>query len=153
MGFGVCPKAGFVLCACPMLATAEAMTTTLQYNAKQIGMQSNPRHFRCSPCRSRCRTMKLVVQSENTTTAWGSGGKKCRESGPGSPSPLRFPAVGFRLTRMGAERRRVPRYSAHVNATIKLPAESTALAVLVEDLCILGCLLERGPMLEPHQDC
>jgi len=54
---------------------------------------------------------------------------------------------------MGEERRRVPRYSAHVKASITLPGESSALAVMVEDLCVLGCLLEHGPTLEPHQEC
>jgi len=54
---------------------------------------------------------------------------------------------------MGSERRRVPRYSAHAKASVKLPGESTALAVMVEDLCVLGCLLENGPTLEIHQEC
>lgn len=54
---------------------------------------------------------------------------------------------------MPEERRRVPRYSAHVKASIKVPGESTALAVMVEDLCVLGCLLESAPTLEVHQEC
>jgi hypothetical protein len=54
---------------------------------------------------------------------------------------------------MNEERRRVPRYSAHVQASIKLPGENTAIAVMVEDLCVLGCLLENGPALEVHQEC
>ncbi|MGD1101792.1 MAG: PilZ domain-containing protein [Terriglobia bacterium] len=54
---------------------------------------------------------------------------------------------------MGSERRRVPRYSAHAKASVKLPGESTALAVMVEDLCVLGCLLEDCPTLEIHQEC
>jgi hypothetical protein len=54
---------------------------------------------------------------------------------------------------MGADRRRVPRYSAHVKATVKLPADNSTVAVMVEDLCVLGCLLEFGPTLEPHQEC
>jgi len=54
---------------------------------------------------------------------------------------------------MTNERRRVPRYSAHVKASIKLPGESTALPVMVEDLCVLGCLLEHGATLEIHQEC
>jgi hypothetical protein len=54
---------------------------------------------------------------------------------------------------MTTERRRVPRYSVHVKATIKLPGENTALAVVVEDLCVLGCLLEYAPTLEIHQEC
>ena len=51
------------------------------------------------------------------------------------------------------ERRRVPRYSAHVKASIKLPGENPVLAVMVEDLCVLGCLLESCPALEIHQEC
>jgi len=54
---------------------------------------------------------------------------------------------------MANERRRVPRYSAHVKASIKLPGESTTLAVMVEDLCVLGCLLEYCPTLEIYQEC
>lgn len=54
---------------------------------------------------------------------------------------------------MANERRRVPRYSVHVKASVKLPADSPALAVMVEDLCVLGCLLEYGPTLEVHQEC
>ena len=54
---------------------------------------------------------------------------------------------------MGIERRRVPRYSVHVNASVKLPKEDAALAVIVEDLCVLGCLLEYGPTLGIHQEC
>lgn len=51
------------------------------------------------------------------------------------------------------ERRRVPRYSAHVKGSIQLAGESTDLAVMVEDLCVLGCLLEECPTLEIHQEC
>jgi hypothetical protein len=40
-----------------------------------------------------------------------------------------------------------------VKATVKMQGEATALAVVVEDLCVLGCLLEYGPSLEPHQEC
>ncbi len=54
---------------------------------------------------------------------------------------------------MPEERRRVPRYSAHVKASVKLPAETAALAVMVEDMCALGCLLESAPTLEIHQEC
>ena len=54
---------------------------------------------------------------------------------------------------MGEERRRVPRYSAHVKASIKLPGENTPLEVMVEDLSVLGCLLESAPTLEINQDC
>jgi hypothetical protein len=51
------------------------------------------------------------------------------------------------------DRRRVPRHSAQVQASVKLPAENTALAVVVEDLCVLGCLLEYAPTLEIRQEC
>jgi len=51
------------------------------------------------------------------------------------------------------ERRRAPRYSAHVTGSIKSPGQSTALVVMVEDLCVLGCLLEQCPALEVHQEC
>jgi hypothetical protein len=54
---------------------------------------------------------------------------------------------------MAQERRRVPRYSTHVKASVKLSGESAPLAVMVEDLCVLGCLLEYGPTLEIHQQC
>ena len=54
---------------------------------------------------------------------------------------------------MNHERRRVPRYSAHVKASVKLPGENSTLAVMVEDLCVLGCLLEYCPTLEVHQEC
>jgi hypothetical protein len=54
---------------------------------------------------------------------------------------------------MNEERRRVPRYSAHLPARIKLPREDTTVAVMVEDLCVLGCLLEKGPTLEVHKEC
>lgn len=54
---------------------------------------------------------------------------------------------------MSQERRRVPRYSAHVKGTIRLPGDNSTLAVMVEDLCILGCQLEYGPTLEVQQEC
>ena len=50
-------------------------------------------------------------------------------------------------------RRRVSRYSTHLKASIKLPGESTALGVMMEDVSILGCLLEYAPTLETHQEC
>ena len=34
-----------------------------------------------------------------------------------------------------------------------MTGEANTLAVVVEDLCVLGCLLEYGPSLEPHQEC
>ncbi len=40
-----------------------------------------------------------------------------------------------------------------MKASVKLPGETTALPVMVEDLCVLGCLLEYGPPLEVHQEC
>jgi hypothetical protein len=54
---------------------------------------------------------------------------------------------------MAIERRKVPRYSAHVKATIKVRGEDTTLAVMVEDLCVLGCLLEYAPTLEVDAEC
>jgi hypothetical protein len=54
---------------------------------------------------------------------------------------------------MNEEKRRVPRYSAHLPAKIKLPGADAAVAVMMEDLCTLGCLLENGPTLEIHQEC
>ena len=54
---------------------------------------------------------------------------------------------------MADERRRAPRFSVHVNASIKLPGEDTALDVMLENLCVLGCLLESAPLLEPSQEC
>ncbi len=54
---------------------------------------------------------------------------------------------------MKMDRRRVPRYSAHLKATLNVPGESTALALMVEDLCVLGCLLEYAPMLPLRQEC
>ena len=56
-------------------------------------------------------------------------------------------------TMSGEERRRVPRYSARLKATVKLAGQESTLAVLVEDLCVLGCLLEYGPTLQIHQEC
>jgi hypothetical protein len=54
---------------------------------------------------------------------------------------------------MADERRRVPRYSAHVKAHLRLPTDPAPMEVMVEDLCVLGCLLEYGPTLHPHQEC
>jgi len=54
---------------------------------------------------------------------------------------------------MTEDRRRVPRYSTHVKATVTLPRETTPLTVMVEDLCVLGCLLEYCPTLAVHQEC
>jgi len=54
---------------------------------------------------------------------------------------------------MAEERRRVPRYSVHVKASLKLSTDNSDLPVMVEDLCVLGCLLEYGPTLEVHQEC
>ena len=54
---------------------------------------------------------------------------------------------------MSEEKRRVPRYSARLPARIKLPGEETPVAVMVEDLGLLGCLLENAPTLELYQEC
>ena len=86
-------------------------------------------------------------------TDWGGDGKK-PANGPASSNYIAISGKrNYTLADMADERRRVPRYSAHVKASIKLPGESTALAVMVEDLCVLGCLLENGPTLEIHQEC
>ncbi len=54
---------------------------------------------------------------------------------------------------MDEEKRRVPRYSARLPARIKLPGEDTPVSVMVEDLGVLGCLLENAPHLELYQEC
>ena len=54
---------------------------------------------------------------------------------------------------MTEERRRVPRFSAHVKAIVRVPEETGDIPVMVEDLCVLGCLLEFGPTLQVHQEC
>ncbi len=51
------------------------------------------------------------------------------------------------------ERRQVPRYSAHLKASLGVPAENTTLAVVVVDLCVLGCLLDYAASLHVHQAC
>ena len=54
---------------------------------------------------------------------------------------------------MYKERRIVPRYSAHLKASLRPLPEGTHLTVNVEDLCVLGCLLEYAPSLEIRQEC
>ena len=54
---------------------------------------------------------------------------------------------------MTNERRRVPRYMAHLKGSLNLPGKGIALPVMVEDLCVLGCLLEYVPSLKVQQDC
>ena len=54
---------------------------------------------------------------------------------------------------MTDERRRAPRFSVHVKANIRLPEEDASLAVMLENLCVLGCLLESAPGVEPNQKC
>ena len=51
------------------------------------------------------------------------------------------------------ERRQVPRYSAHLKASLGTPAENSTLTVVVVDLCVLGCLLEYGASLHVRQEC
>jgi hypothetical protein len=94
----------------------------------------------------------LVPETFPRPTDWGSNGKN---SVAGSdPFNLRCHFMKGELHFLNMnERRRVPRYSAHVEASIKLPGENTALAVMVEDLCILGCMLESSPPLEVRQEC
>ena len=54
---------------------------------------------------------------------------------------------------MSIDRRRVPRYSAHMKGILTLPVTGVKLSVIVEDLCVLGCLLEYAPALQVQQDC
>jgi PilZ domain len=54
---------------------------------------------------------------------------------------------------MFKERRQASRYSAHLKGSLSLPAQNTTLAVVVEDLCVLGCLLEYAASLQVHQEC
>jgi len=54
---------------------------------------------------------------------------------------------------MANERRRVPRYTAHLKGSLNLPGKGMTLPVMVEDLCVLGCLLEYAPSLQVQQDC
>jgi hypothetical protein len=54
---------------------------------------------------------------------------------------------------MVTKRRRVARYSAHLKASLSLPAEGTTFEVIVEDLAALGCLLEYAPWLKVRQKC
>jgi hypothetical protein len=50
-------------------------------------------------------------------------------------------------------KRRVARYSAHLKASLSLPAEGTTFEVMAEDLSVLGCLLEYAPWLQVRQNC
>jgi hypothetical protein len=54
---------------------------------------------------------------------------------------------------MANERRRVPRYTAHLKASLVLAEKASVIAVVVEDLCVLGCLLEYAPSLQVYQEC
>ena len=63
-----------------------------------------------------------------------------------------FATEELHFASMGTERRRVPRFSAHVKASVK-PAGAAAVDVMVEDLCVLGCLLEDAAALVVHQEC
>jgi len=54
---------------------------------------------------------------------------------------------------MYKDRRNVPRYSAHLKATLHPQPEGTSVTVTVEDLCVLGCLLEYAPSLGVRQEC
>ena len=51
------------------------------------------------------------------------------------------------------ERRRVPRYTAHLKASLLLVDKGSVITVVVEDLCVLGCLLEYAPSLLKQQEC
>lgn len=52
---------------------------------------------------------------------------------------------------MDNERRRVPRYAAHLKGTLAL-AETGSIAVVVEDLSVLGCLVESAPPLQVREE-
>jgi len=54
---------------------------------------------------------------------------------------------------MSIDRRRVPRYTAHLKGILGLRDTGVQLSVIVEDLCVLGCLLEYAPTLQVQQDC
>ena len=54
---------------------------------------------------------------------------------------------------MITKQRRVARYSAHLKASLSLPAQGTTSEVIVEDLAALGCLLEYAPWLQVRQQC
>lgn len=54
---------------------------------------------------------------------------------------------------MTNERRRVPRYTARLKASLVSVEKSSVITVVVEDLCVLGCLLEYAPSLQVHQEC
>ena len=54
---------------------------------------------------------------------------------------------------MVTKRRRVARYSAHLKASLRLPADGLTFEVIVEDLAALGCLLEYAPWLQVRQEC
>ena len=61
---------------------------------------------------------------------------------------------GTNYTRgMSNGRRRVPRYTANLKGSLTVPDEGVTLAVVVEDLCVLGCLLEYAPSLRVQQEC
>lgn len=47
----------------------------------------------------------------------------------------------------------MPRYTANLNGSLTVPEEGLTLAVVVQDLCVLGCLLEYAPSLQVQQDC
>ncbi len=54
---------------------------------------------------------------------------------------------------MVMKRQRAARYSAHLKASLSMPAEGATYGVMVEDLSMLGCLLEYAPWLQVRQDC
>jgi hypothetical protein len=54
---------------------------------------------------------------------------------------------------MITERRQAPRHPTQLKASLNIPDQSAALDVMLEDLCVLGCLLEYAPSLQVHQEC
>ena len=94
----------------------------------------------------------LVLEASPRPIGWGGGGKNFKNDLDVIVRRCQFERGELNLLYMN-ERRRVPRYSAHVSASVKLPGADTDQAVLVEDLCILGCKLESCPKLEVRQEC
>jgi len=99
-----------------------------------------------------CQDM-LIVRLESQTAPTGGG---CLGKTLGGDRPSNVVAVSRRRNYtpvMVKNRRRAPRYSAHLKARLSLPAEGTTFGVIVEELSVLGCLLEYAPWLQVRQDC
>ncbi|MGD1155938.1 MAG: PilZ domain-containing protein [Terriglobia bacterium] len=99
-----------------------------------------------------CQDMLVVLlESQTAPTGGGCLGKTLADGGPSN-----LVAISRRRNYtpvMVKNRRRAPRYSAHLKASLRLPAEGTTFGVIVEDLAVLGCLLEYAPWLQARQEC